>query len=1425
MTRYKPTRAGIINLWDYIDEEFSFADGRLALRGHNGSGKTKALEVLFPFVLDGSLNPRRLDPFSGKNRTMKSNLLYRGQDAEYGYAWMEFARDADPVDVVTLIIGLRVHKDQDQPTPSYYVTGKRIGVDFGLLSADSRPLTSKQLTAKLGPADSFKAGREAYRAAVDARLFHLGPERYTQLLDLLLALRRPQLAKDLDPAKVSDTLTAGLSPVDEDLVEQAARDFDNLAAVEQRHRDLNEAKDAVGAFLAQYSAYVRAHTKFRLDRIADRIGECAGYAAAVHAARTEADRSKRAEETAKQAREDEGIRRGVLEARRDVLQDGEAYKDHAKLVEKRAGVTRQAEGLAKDQKQLARDRILIDDLTREAADVHERAQLKLNACARHEQDLMAGTGRAGLDRGPIILDPAAEDLLEKVKAAAAIRADDIRVVRGHLRQVADAEADRGRADQALGKARERAEACRQNTQAAVTHLAAARSALTESLLEWTGRWSGTNVEHEGLFTTMHEAADEIGEPGRPDLVPVFTQATAYRRDEAIALRTDIRRALEDLGVETELITRERDLIASKQDDAPPANDFRTAPRAERTGAPLWQLVRFHDHVSDDEAAAIEGALYGAGILTAWLHPAPEATREALERREADGYLLPVPASERPAGRTLADYLLPEDQDRVSHAVIADVLSSIAAAESVPDSATMAGRGAATAWITTAAQFGTGIQVGARPKPAPEYIGATNRAQRRANRMAELDLKLVDLTRRHTEEQKRSQANEQHIADFGRAADELPETKPVLTAVSKLSTETALAAAAENGLHEAGTLLDQAIAHLSEQQRNLRQAAGQRAMPLTAAEVDEIAQAVEDVRQAAENLVRDRADEQILTTDLNGRRGRIDDLEGQYLEAAEALAGLLAQVETARAALEEAEQSVGKEYQQIAAEIEGIGRKLIEVRGRWTKADQLASAEHDKRIGARHDLDNQTSTLIGSLTALREECDVFTPYAHPDLRAILGVEDSEPWPSTSHWPADTDAATQITTLLHDGDEQPDPRDAVLAILPTEAARLITAYRMATSGGRTVAQSTLDTVNDNLAGAYQAFERVLGGLKDGYEAYLGLGTPAMVDVAAEDGRLPVAVFARRIEAEAQTQGILLEEREREILEDTLLTALAQQIHHRVLTARDLVREMDADTRAKPMSSKARIGISWVRSDRLTEQQNAVATQLQRSAAALGPDGLAQLRSRLREMIREHRARNPRDTYRETLAGVLDYRSWYMFAIQIIRPGGKAEQLTRKRHEEMSGGEKSAAIHLPLFAAANALYSSAHPHCPRPIALDEAFAGIDGNFLPDLLGLTTKFDLDLFMTGHELWITYPSVPMIAHYDLRHDEASHTVSSLLILWDGEQLIDAAAGFGGNDDVARELLGFTPTRREPATSTPGGLFTRSAEDLDDEDAEGGEEA
>ena len=55
-----------------------------------------------------------------------------------------------------------------------------------------------------------------------------------------------------------------------------------------------------------------------------------------------------------------------------------------------------------------------------------------------------------------------------------------------------------------------------------------------------------------------------------------------------------------------------------------------------------------------------------------------------------------------------------------------------------------------------------------------------------------------------------------------------------------------------------------------------------------------------------------------------------------------------------------------------------------------------------------------------------------------------------------------------------------------------------------------------------------------------------------------------------------------------------------------------------------------------------------------------------------------------------------------------------------------------------------------------------------------------------------------------------------MLVLWDGRQLIDADAGFAGNDELAEALLGITPSRHAPLAVED----TLLAADEDDEDAE-----
>ena len=93
--RWQPLRLGLVDLFYYDQEEFAFRDGRLLLRGNNGTGKSKVLALTLPFLLDGDLSSHRVEPDADPNKRMEWNLLLGGEhpnDERLGYAWLEFGR-------------------------------------------------------------------------------------------------------------------------------------------------------------------------------------------------------------------------------------------------------------------------------------------------------------------------------------------------------------------------------------------------------------------------------------------------------------------------------------------------------------------------------------------------------------------------------------------------------------------------------------------------------------------------------------------------------------------------------------------------------------------------------------------------------------------------------------------------------------------------------------------------------------------------------------------------------------------------------------------------------------------------------------------------------------------------------------------------------------------------------------------------------------------------------------------------------------------------------------------------------------------------------------------------------------------------------------------------------------------------------------
>ena len=225
-SRWQPLRAGLADLFYYDYQEFWFCDGRLMLRGNNGTGKSKVLALILPFLLDADLSPTRLEPDGDRDKKMEWNLLLGGRyDERLGYTWLEFGRRTEDGEhaYFTIGCGLKAAAGRGIADRWYFTTSQRIGAqDLHLIGPAGTVLTRDRLTAAIGEYGLVTQRAEAYRRAVDEHLLHLGPERYASLVDLLIQLRQPQLSRRPDEGKLSRALSEALAPLDQSVISDIA---------------------------------------------------------------------------------------------------------------------------------------------------------------------------------------------------------------------------------------------------------------------------------------------------------------------------------------------------------------------------------------------------------------------------------------------------------------------------------------------------------------------------------------------------------------------------------------------------------------------------------------------------------------------------------------------------------------------------------------------------------------------------------------------------------------------------------------------------------------------------------------------------------------------------------------------------------------------------------------------------------------------------------------------------------------------------------------------------------------------------------------------------------------------------------------------------------------------------------------------------
>jgi hypothetical protein len=261
--RWIINKAGLVNFWYYDEEEFIFSDGKLLLRGSNGSGKSVTMQSFIPLLLDGNKSPERLDPFGSKSRKIENYLLGdegSGKDESVGYLYMEFKK-RETENYLTIGMGFKAVRGKSIKSWGFSITdGRRIGKDIFLYKnvGEKLPLTMKELENRIGAGGQVNDTQGDYVKMVNELLFGFNDiEEYEELVKLMVQLRTPKLSKDFKPTVIYEIMENSLQPLSEDDLRPMSEAIENMDNIKSRLEELKEGKKAADRIKGVFDKYNR----------------------------------------------------------------------------------------------------------------------------------------------------------------------------------------------------------------------------------------------------------------------------------------------------------------------------------------------------------------------------------------------------------------------------------------------------------------------------------------------------------------------------------------------------------------------------------------------------------------------------------------------------------------------------------------------------------------------------------------------------------------------------------------------------------------------------------------------------------------------------------------------------------------------------------------------------------------------------------------------------------------------------------------------------------------------------------------------------------------------------------------------------------------------------------------------------------------
>lgn len=1378
--RWQLNRSGMINFWYYDKQEFDFADGRMLLRGSNGSGKSVTMQSFIPLLLDGNRSPERLDPFGSKSRKLDDYMLEEQDDRDErtAYLYLEF-RQPEVELYRTIGMGIRARKNEKLDTWYFYLGNeKRIDKNFSLYrnKKEVNVLTKRELKQEIGEDGQVFTSQRDYMEEVNRQLFGFdSSEEYKELINLLIQLRSPKLSKDFKPTVISEILTNSLQPLSDEDLRPLSESIENMDAIEANLANLNVAHSAINrltqAFIYYNSAVFRTRTldfasevqdleKLQTSRV--QLGEeMEQNASSLNETKRLLEELTREQEIRKKQIQD-------LKKQDVVVLKEKQQITHVKLDE-------ESEQLKKKQGSIETKKASIQKIEREKKVQQDKADLT----EREIDNLLGEMQRLGeqlsFDEHTFFEDELRKQLSKEYSYVLTDKAiQDLKAsLRSALEAVRHTKENQEKYDCLLKEQDQMVEERNK------TELDRRRwdNQLEELRTEWTisfKHWLLENqVMHFRLETEEHIYQLIQSSQQERELSPIMQLLHTEQNLVAQRLgqeKLQLSNQLKQVTVAVEEKKAERQKWINRVDPEPErtAAVLRNRQLLKEKGipyVPFYQTIDFQNDLSDTDINLLEELLLEAGLLDALVVP-QKYKKEVLQHEQGvqDRYLF---VDDVQGWSDLTAYLKTavhkeeewDEQDLRAH--IEGIVQGVT------------NKGVSTSGILSQEGFyHAGPLYGTvSGEYQAKFIGVYRRQQYRLEVLEQLQAELDALLTEKQGRERELYQVQNNLDMLEREAELFPDRDDLVVAFQEIEQLNQKIRFLGKQLIDLERLVSIAKKQYDQAKIVSRQACLMLGMEESLPHLQE---AIEDSEQYQDLLTKLKIKHHSYVSD----RKQLTDKDGQMEESLLELGDLVGEENRFKRSIKVLTAELDALQQQLdASGYEEVRQQLEEAFNRMRQLpDEIKEA-----IRIEATLENEKKNQFGKKAELAEN------YKRQQKKLVVLYQNYLDEVQLGHVFEEEKRdqyREELRTLWQDTSFSPEQLNHLQKLLLRELKNMKTQSRYK-ENEKSISDATSALQNEYIIQKNQLADYAIQLKTIFYDSEYPELLPAYNvhfnrnDIQASLQGKSVTLFDLQdyVKKQVEINQELIKKKDRILFEDIVTNTIGKKIRGKIHTSEAWVKEMNGLMRQAEDTASNGFVLSLKWKHKAAQQEGELGSRelidlLKMEADLMTDSDAKKLTQHFRSKIKQARDQMSESKYTFTfhtmLKEVLDYRKWFEFQLSSKKAGENMAELTNNKFFALSGGEKAMAMYVPLFSAVVAKYRGARADAPRIISLDEAFAGIDEQNIRDMFRYMVQFKFNFMINSQILWGDYDTVPTMRIYQLLRPNNAKFVTVIPYLWNG---------------------------------------------------------